>query len=106
MTYRSGRLHWVRDLCVAGLGAGLIYLLISVVTTNPEGASLGFPFVYNTPVTPCSTPNPFNGCGFLFNPYVAISDYLVWFGLVLASIFLLRLLRRAPWRPVAPANRS
>lgn len=68
----------------------MVYLLVAVVTTGPEGVPLGFPFAYNTPVSPCLTPNPFNGCGFSFHLGLALADYAIWFAVVLVVLLAAR----------------
>jgi hypothetical protein len=85
--------RWLLTIAAAVAGGGLIYVIVAAVTTNPVGASLGFPFTYSTPGPPCASPNPFNGCGFSFNIYPAIADFLVWFGVLLAAITLVQSLR-------------
>src|SRR2546427_9000068 len=47
--------------------------LIALVTRTPEGNSMGFPFAWSAPTSPCFAPNPLNGCGFTYNvPMIAL----------------------------------
>jgi len=95
METRTSGWYWVWRTIVAAAGAGLIYIFVDVATRTTEGTSLGFPFAYNTPAAPCSTPNPFNGCGFSFDVYAAIGDYLVWFALLMICLAVIHRMRAA-----------
>ena len=89
-----GHLHKPVSLPIlVGSGFALGALLLGVVrlfTQTPEGNSTGFPIPWSQPVTPCSTPTPFNGCGFTYSVSAIIADYLVWTIVSLFVIFVLR----------------
>lgn len=58
---------------------GLVLFGLSLMTTHTPGGSInGYPLTINHPVSPCSTPNPFNGCGFVYDPFVMLLDILFW----------------------------
>lgn len=65
------------------LASGLFILgLLAVFTRIPGGASTGFPFVWSAPVSPCPTPNPFNGCGFTYSLPIILLDYAIWVAVI------------------------
>ena len=59
-------------LGLVGLGAS--------TTREPWGVWDGFPFqyAYSNPIT--CLPNPFNGCGYYYDPAMIVLDYLFWLG--------------------------
>src|SRR2546421_3720033 len=59
---------------------GLVVLVVSS-TREPWGVWDGFPFPYAYPNPITCLPNPFNGCGFYYNPFMVVLDYLFWFGM-------------------------
>lgn len=76
------------------LGA-LLLGVVRLFTQTAEGNSTGFPIPWSKPVTPCSTPTPFNGCGFTYSVSAIIADYLVWTFVSLLVILVVRqILRR------------
>ncbi len=91
---------WVWNGAIAALGGALVYLLVEIATRVPPGVSPGFPFVYTTPVTPCSSPNTFDGCGYSFHLGPALADYAIWVAILfvgtLAVRRLLTLTRSSP----------
>ena len=86
-----------RILLVAALSLvlGLAALgWIALDTRAPGGYSTGFPFPWSSPITGCSNPNPFNGCGYSTSVPIIFLDYAVWvaviFGLLLVLLAGLR----------------
>ncbi len=76
----------LRDLFSA-IVLGLILLGIShAATRNPWGASTGYPLPYSYANLPCTTPNPYNGCGYSYNPLLVGLDYLFWLAVALALV--------------------
>src|SRR5256712_5173909 len=69
--------------------------LIALVTRTPEGNSMGFPFAWCAPTSPCLAPNPLNGCGFTYNVPMIALDYAIWHGLILALLVAVQRLRRS-----------
>ncbi len=98
MTHRTRALAW--DFAIAFPGGLLILAVVAFLTRTPEGNSTGFPFVWSSPISPCSQPNPFNGCGFSYSAELILLDYLIWTVLLFALTFiahriLVRLMRRS-----------
>ena len=57
---------------------------------NPWGTSIGFPFTYSFPNPPtCGNINPFNGCGYSYDPMLIGLDYLFWIAVALVSVLAL-----------------
>jgi hypothetical protein len=84
---------------VGGLG---LFGLVALSTATPQGGSSGWPITYRSPVSPCSAPQPFNGCGFNYNLGPVLVDYLLWVGLILAIVLIAASIRnrlRAVRRP-------
>src|SRR2546425_2878081 len=69
---------------------GLVGLVVSS-TREPWGGWDGFPFpyVYPNPIT--CLPNPFNGCGFYYDPFMVVLDYLFWFGMAVVGVSVISL---------------
>src|SRR6266487_3247428 len=66
---------------------GFFLLLISAsATRQPWGASDGFPLRYSYPNLPCTRPNPFNGCGYSYNPVLVGLDFLFWLAIAAAAV--------------------
>jgi hypothetical protein len=59
-------------LGLVGLGASS--------TREPWGVYQGFPFAYSYPNPITCLPNPFNGCGYYYDPVMVVLDYLFWLG--------------------------
>ena len=73
---------------VVSLLGGLIAMGIGALATRtPEGFFYGFPLAYGHSLSSCSVPNPFNGCGFSYDAWVAVLDYLI-LSLILFAILL------------------
>jgi hypothetical protein len=64
---------------------GLIGLVASS-TREPWGVYQGFPFAYSYPNPINCMPNPFNGCGFYYDPVMIVLDFLFWLGIFLAGV--------------------
>src|SRR6266851_1014607 len=58
---------------------GLVGLVASS-TREPWGVWQGFPFAYSYPNPITCLPNPFNGCGYYYDPVMIVLDYLFWLG--------------------------
>src|SRR5439155_20039880 len=69
---------------------GLVGLVVSS-TREPWGVWDGFPFPYAYPNPITCLPNPFNGCGFYYNPFMVVLDYLFWFGMAVVGVSVVRL---------------
>src|SRR6266571_7138626 len=66
---------------------GFFLLLISAsATREPGGASDGFPLRYSYPNLPCARPNPFNGCGYSYDPVLVGLDLLFWTAIAGAAV--------------------
>ena len=72
--------------------AFLLSLVLALVglaassTREPWGVYEGFPFAYSYPNPITCLPNPFNGCGWYYNPIMIILDYLFWLGTALVGV--------------------
>src|SRR2546425_962692 len=49
-------------------------------TREPWGVYQGFPFPYSYPNPITCRVNPFNGCGYYYDPVMVVLDYLFWLG--------------------------
>jgi hypothetical protein len=76
---------------------GGVGLLVSS-TREPWGVWDGFPFRYAYPNPITCLPNPFNGCGFYYDPIMVVLDYLFWFGMAVVGILVVSLL----WNHLGP----
>src|SRR6266571_4098962 len=66
---------------------GFFLLLISAsATREPWGASDGFPLRYSYPNLPCTRPNPFNGCGYSYNPVLVGLDFVFWTAIAAVAV--------------------
>jgi len=77
---------------------GLVGLAASS-TREPWGVYQGFPFAYSYPNPITCLPNPFNGCGYYYDPVMIVLDYLFWLGIAVVgvsviSVFWSRLVQR------------
>jgi hypothetical protein len=65
---------------------GLVGLAASS-TREPWGVYQGFPFAYSypNPIT-CKVVNPFNGCGYYYDPVMVVLDYLFWLGTAVVGV--------------------
>lgn len=63
---------------VAAFGAGGLAIGVVAWATGSMGDSSGFPLVWGTPIASCTGVNPFNGCGYAYNDWVVLLDYLIW----------------------------
>lgn len=70
---------------LASVGLALVGLVASS-TREPWGVWQGYPFAYSYPNPITCKPNPFNGCGFYYDPLMIALDYLLWFGIALAVV--------------------
>src|SRR3989442_4038747 len=78
-------------LGLVGLGASS--------TSEPWGVFQGFPFPYSYPNPITCRVNPFNGCGYYYDPAMVVLDYLSWLGtgilgVSVISVFWKRLAQR------------
>ena len=72
---------------VLSLALGFFLLLISAAATRePWGASDGYPLHYSYPNTPCTRVNPFNGCGYSYDPVLVGLDFLFWQAIAGAAV--------------------
>jgi len=72
---------------VLSLLLGFFLLLISAsATREPWGASDGYPLHYSYPNLPCTRPNPFNGCGYSYDPVLVGLDFLFWLAIAGAAV--------------------
>lgn len=66
---------------------GFFLLLISAsATREPWGASDGYPFHYSYPNSPCKVVNPFNGCGYSYDPVLVGLDFLFWLAIATVAV--------------------
>jgi hypothetical protein len=66
-----------------------LFGLSTLATRTNEGSFSGFPLGFSQPITPChSTLNPFNGCGFSYDPLIIGLDFVFWMGLALLAALL------------------
>jgi len=77
---------------------GLVGLAASS-TREPWGVHQGFPFAYSYPNPITCLPNPFNGCGYYYDPVMIVLDYLFWLGIAVVgvsviSVFWSRLVKK------------
>jgi len=77
---------------------GLVGLAASS-TREPWGVYQGFPFAYSYPNPITCLPNPFNGCGYYYDPVMIVLDYLFWLGIAVVgvsviSVFWSRLVKK------------
>jgi hypothetical protein len=83
-------MHVKPSMVAIALVAGLMLFGLSALETRtPAGSSNGLPLTYSAPISPCSTGNPLNGCGFSYNAGIVALDYLFWAALAFAFAFLL-----------------
>jgi hypothetical protein len=89
---------------------GLVGLAASS-TREPWGVWQGFPFAYSyaNPIT--CLPNPFNGCGFYYDPVMFVLDYLFWLGIAVVGLSVIskfwnRLVQTGVSRQPKSSNRS
>ncbi len=72
---------------VLSLLLGFLLLLISAAATRePWGASDGYPLHYSYPNLPCTQYNPFNGCGYSYDPVLVGLDFLFWLAIAGAAV--------------------
>ncbi len=65
---------------------GLVGLAASS-TREPWGVYQGFPFAYSFPnPATCGIINPFNGCGYYYDPMMVVLDYLFWLGTAVVGL--------------------
>ncbi len=65
-------------LGLVGLGASS--------TREPWGVYQGFPFAYSYPNPITCMPNPFNGCGYYYDPAMVVLDFLFWLGIAVVGV--------------------
>jgi len=66
-----------------------LFSLSTLATRTPDGSLGGFPLGFSRPITPChSTLNPFNGCGFSYDPWIVGVDFVFWVALASIAILL------------------
>jgi hypothetical protein len=65
-------------LGLVGLGASS--------TSEPWGVFQGFPFPYSYPNPITCRVNPFNGCGYYYDPVMVVLDYLFWLGTAVVGV--------------------
>jgi hypothetical protein len=72
---------------IAAFGLGALATGVVAWATGSMGESSGFPLVWGTPIASCAGVNPFNGCGYAYNDWVVVLDYLIW--VAVSYLFLL-----------------
>ena len=77
-------------LGLVGLGASS--------TREPWGVYQGFPFAYSYPNPITCMPNPFNGCGYYYDPVMVVLDYLFWLGTSVVGASMISMF----WNRLAP----
>jgi hypothetical protein len=70
---------------------GLVGLAASS-TSEPWGVFQGFPFPYSYPNPITCRVNPFNGCGYYYDPVMVVLDYLFWVGTAVIGASVVSLL--------------
>ena len=70
-----------------------VVAVVALATRTPEGGSTGGPFVWSSPAPSCTQPNPFNGCGTVYDVAVVGLDYVFWGIVVFAFTLLVDALR-------------
>ena len=74
-------------ILILSLMLGFLLLLINAsATREPWGASDGYPLHYSYPNLPCKAPNPFNGCGYSYDPALVGLDFLFWLAIATVSV--------------------
>jgi hypothetical protein len=70
---------------LASIVLGLVGLGASS-TSEPWGVFQGFPFPYSYPNPITCKVNPFNGCGYYYDPVMVVLDYLFWVGIAVVGV--------------------
>ena len=83
-------------LLLLSIALGLVGLVASS-TREPWGVWQGFPFAYSYPNPITCPPNPFNGCGYYYDPVIIVLDYLFWLGTAAVAVSVISVL----WNRVA-----
>ena len=76
--------------------------LAAFSTREPWGVYQGIPFAYSYPNPITCMPNPFNGCGFYYDPVMIGLDYLFWSGVALLGLAVIS----AFWIGIGRARRG
>src|SRR2546428_13936963 len=79
-------------LGLVGLGASS--------TSEPWGVFQGFPFGYSYPNPITCRVNPFNGCGYYYDPVMAVLNCLFWLGTAAVRVSVISML----WIYLAPGG--
>ena|SRR6266487_5301845 len=58
-------------------------------TREPWGVYQGFPFPYSYPNPITCRVNPFNGCGYYYDPVMVVLDYLFWLGTGIVGVWVI-----------------
>ena len=62
-------------------------------TREPWGVYQGFPFSYSYPnPINCRVVNPFNGCGYYYDPVMVVLDYLFWLGIAATGVSMISMI--------------
>src|SRR3989441_963484 len=61
-------------------------------TREPWGVYQGFPFPYSYPNPITCRVNPFNGCGYYYDPVMVVLDYLFWLGTGVVGVSVISML--------------
>ena len=69
---------------------GLVGLAASS-TREPWGVYQGFPFAFSYPNPITCKVNPFNGCGYSYDPVMIVLDYLFWLGTAVVGVSVISL---------------
>ena len=77
-------------LLLLSIVLGLVGLAAST-KSEPWGVWDGFPFRYAYPNPITCLPNPFNGCGFYYDPVMVVLDYLFWLGTAVVGVSVISL---------------
>ena len=83
--YYSLDMRRIIKLFLLSILLGLVGLAASS-TLEPWGVYQGFPFAISYPNPITCMPNPFNGCGFYYDPVMIVLDYIFWLGTAVVGL--------------------
>jgi hypothetical protein len=87
----------ITKVLLVSIVLGLVGLAASS-TREPWGVYQGFPFPYSYPNPITCRVNPFNGCGYYYDPVMVVLDYLFWLGTAAVGVSVISML----WIYLAP----
>src|SRR5438094_538217 len=68
------------------LVGGILPVISPAASMEPWVAPHGYPRHYSYPNLPCTRPNPFNGCGYSYDPVMVGLDFLFWLAIAGAAV--------------------